>query len=248
MFGTYFYHQKVRKSVAAFGSLFTRLHVIRKDKSGNVISTVKVPLSYAPRSKYLERISGTNDLQRDESVALKLPRMAFEMTSIIYDETRQLPKRNLQIIQTTDNSNTKRAKITPQVPYNLTFSLTIFATAQDDALQIVEQILPYFTPQYSLTLKPFKGDYDDILEDAPITLQSVAYLSDYEGKHLQDVTKGELDLGEIAPSDEDIFKEVADFDEDGVINLDDFRKILTYKPGEDQDNVIEGDEPVEEME
>ena len=212
MFGTYFYHQKVRKSVAAFGSLFTRLHVIRKDKSGNVISTVKVPLSYAPRSKYLERISGTNDLQRDESVALKLPRMAFEMTSIIYDETRQLPKRNLQIIQTTDNSDTKRAKITPQVPYNLTFSLTIFATAQDDALQIVEQILPYFTPQYSLTLKPFKGDYDDILEDAPITLQSVAYLSDYEGQLenrsvLQYVLDFEMKISFTGPiSDGDIIK------------------------------------------
>lgn len=181
MFGTYFYHQKIRKSVAAFGSLFTKLHVIRKDASGNVISTVKVPLAYAPRSKYIERIQGIQDIQRDEALALKLPRMSFEMTSLIYDEIRQLPKRNLQVIGTTDNSDEKRTKITPQVPYNITFSLTIYAKAQDDALQIVEQILPFFTPQYSLTMKPFATDYPVVVEDMPITLQSVAYLADYEG-------------------------------------------------------------------
>lgn len=182
MLGDYFYHKRIRKSVSAFGALFTKLHVMRTNKAGKVISTVRVPLSYAPRSKYIARIQGIdgNDLQREEAVALKLPRMSFEITSLTYDSTRQLPKINHQLLQTTDSSTTKRAKMSPQVPYNITFSLSIYAKTQDDALQIVEQILPTFNPSYTLTIKPF-DDFSDVKEDVPITLQSVAFLADYEG-------------------------------------------------------------------
>ena len=181
MFNDYFYHKRIRKSVSAFGSLFTRIHVIRKNKSGKVISTVRVPLSYAPREKYIARINNEiGDLQREEAVALKLPRMSFEITSLIYDSTRQLPKMNQQLVSTKTNDVNKRAKLLPQVPYNITFSLSIYAKSQDDALQIVEQILPNFAPQYTLTMKPY-DDYSEIKEDVPITLQSVSFLADYEG-------------------------------------------------------------------
>ena len=181
MFGTHFYHQKVRKCVAAFGSLFTNLSVIRKDSSGAVISTVRVPLAYAPRDKYIERIQGIADIQRDESVALKLPRMSFEITSYIYDDTRQLQKLNKTFHNNTiDDLGSKKDIVTRSVPYNITFSLTIYAKSQDDALQIVEQILPFFSPQYTLTMKPF-SEYQDLLEDIPVTLQGVSYLSDFEG-------------------------------------------------------------------
>ena len=156
MFGTHFYHQKVRKCVAAFGSLFTNLSVIRKDSAGAVISTVRVPLAYAPRDKYIERIQGIADIQRDESVALKLPRMSFEITSYIYDDTRQLQKLNKTFHNNTiSDLGSQKDIVTRSVPYNITFSLTIYAKSQDDALQIVEQILPFFSPQYTLTMKPF---------------------------------------------------------------------------------------------
>ena len=181
MFGTHFYHQKVRKCVAAFGSLFTNLSVIRKDKAGSVISTVRVPLAYAPRDKYIERIQGIADIQRDESVALKLPRMSFEITSYIYDDTRQLQKLNKTFHNNTiDDHGSKKDVVTRAVPYNITFSLTIYAKSQDDALQLVEQILPFFSPQYTVTMKPF-SQYADILEDIPLTLQGVSYLADFEG-------------------------------------------------------------------
>jgi len=181
MFGPHFYHQKVRKCVAAFGSLFTNLYVIRKDKAGSVISTVRVPLAYAPRDKYIERIQGLADIQRDESVALKLPRMSFEITSYIYDDTRQLQKLNKTFHNNTiDDHGSKKDVVTRAVPYNITFSLTIYAKSQDDALQLVEQILPFFSPQYTVTMKPF-SQYADILEDIPLTLQGVSYLADFEG-------------------------------------------------------------------
>jgi hypothetical protein len=181
MFGPHFYHQKVRKCVAAFGSLFTNLNVIRNDKAGNVISTVRVPLAYAPRDKYIERIQGLADIQRDESVALKLPRMSFEITSYIYDDTRQLQKLNKTFHNNTiDDHGSKKDVVTRAVPYNITFSLTIYAKSQDDALQLVEQILPFFSPQYTVTMKPF-SQYADILEDIPLTLQGVSYLADFEG-------------------------------------------------------------------
>ena len=158
MFGPHFYHQKVRKCVAAFGSLFTQLYVLRKDASGAVISTIRVPLAYAPRDKYIERIQGIQDLQRDTAVALKLPRMSFEITSYIYDDTRQLQKLNKTFHNNTiSDEGSKKDVVTRSVPYNITFSLTVYAKAQDDALQIVEQILPFFSPQYTLTMKPFDG-------------------------------------------------------------------------------------------
>ena len=94
MFGNHFYHKKIRKAVAAFGTMFNNVYVIRENSSGNAISQVKVPLSYAPKQKYLERIRGQGDLDNDTKVALKLPRMSFEIVSFTYDQSRQLQKTN----------------------------------------------------------------------------------------------------------------------------------------------------------
>ena len=92
MFGTHFYHEKTKKAVAIFGRLFNNIYVLRKNSSGAVISQLKVPLSYAPKQKYLERIRENPDLTNDTKVAIKLPRMSFEITSIAYDNARQLAK------------------------------------------------------------------------------------------------------------------------------------------------------------
>ena len=121
MFGTHFYHQKVRKCVALFGALFNNIYVLRKDSNGNVVSQVKVPLSYAPKRKFLERIRENPDLTTDTKVAVKLPRMSFEITSMAYDATRQLTK--VSNFATLGTASTNRQKFYSPVPYNIAFQL-----------------------------------------------------------------------------------------------------------------------------
>ena len=177
MFGTHFYHKKLRKSVAVFGALFNNLYVIRTDASNQVISQIKVPLSYGPKRKFLSRIRENPDLDTDTKVSIKLPRMSFEITSIQYDASRQLQKANN--FNQRGSGAGSRNKFNSFVPYNVGFQLNIYAKNQDDALQIVEQILPTFSPQYALTMKPF-ADYPDVKEDIPIALVGVDFTDDYE--------------------------------------------------------------------
>ncbi len=179
MLGTYFYHEKIRKCVAIFGRLFNNIYVLRKDASGNVISQVKVPLAYAPRRKYLERILESPDLSSDTQVAIKLPRMSFEIVTFLYDTTRQLTKTSN--FMTSGTANTNRQKFFSPVPYTINFQLNIYAKSQDDALQVVEQIIPYFNPQYSLTIKPFPTEYPSFKEDIPIIIQGLSFQDDFEG-------------------------------------------------------------------
>jgi len=179
MFGTHFYHEKTRKCVATFGRLFNNIYVLRKNSSGAGISQIKVPLSYAPKSKYLERIRENPNLDTDTKVALKLPRMSFEITSMAYDTTRQLSKlNNIQGGQ----SSTSRQKLFTGVPYILAFQLNIYAKSQDDALQMVEQILPTFNPQYTVTMIPLKNEYPNYREDIPISIAGVGFTDDFEGE------------------------------------------------------------------
>ena len=179
MFGTYFYHEKIRKSVSLFGRLFNNIYVIRKNSSGGVLNQLKVPLAYAPRQKYLERIRENPELLGDTKVALKLPRMSFEITSFTYDNTRQLTK--LSNFKAAGSSIQQRQKFYSPVPYNINFQLNIIAKNQDDALQIVEQILPTFNPQYTLTIKPFPSEYPDFKEDIPIIIQGLSFQDDFDG-------------------------------------------------------------------
>ena len=198
MFGTYFYHEKIRKSVALFGRMFNDIYVLRKNASGGVLNQLKVPLAYAPRMKYLERLRQNPDLYTDEKVAIKLPRMSFEITSFVYDTTRQLAKVNNfkglgqkapyagnDFTPSGGVTNPKTQKFYAPVPYIITFDLNIYAKNQDDALQIVEQILPTFNPQYTVTIKPFPDDYPTFKEDIPITIQSLAFSDDFEAEYGQ---------------------------------------------------------------
>lgn len=172
MFGTHFYHKKVRACVAIFGKLFNNLYVVRPN------SQVKVPLSYAPKQKFLERIRDNPDLDNTQ-VAIKLPRMSFEIVSFAYDPTRQLTK--ISNFNTLGTANTNRQKFFTPVPYSINFQLNIYAKNQDDALQIVEQILPTFNPQYTLTIKPFSSEYPTFKEDIPIIIQGLTFADDFEG-------------------------------------------------------------------
>jgi hypothetical protein len=167
MFGTYFYHQRIRKAVATFGAMFNNLYVLRKDSGGGVISTQKVPLAYGPRAKFLDRIREMPDLQTDTKVAIKLPRMSFEITNVSYDPSRQLPKTN-NYAKAVSGSILSRQKIYAGAPYIVSFQLSCYAKNQDDALQ------------YTLSIKPFE-DFEDIKEDVPIILTGVVLNDDYEG-------------------------------------------------------------------
>lgn len=179
MFGGHFYHKRVRTAVSVFGSLFNNLNVLRTNSAGEVMSQVKVPLSYAPKRNFISRLEEMNKGEDAERrVAIKLPRMSFEITNMTYDATRQLPKMNT--ISKASNEITKRQRIYASTPYTIAFSLNIYAKTQDDALQIVEQILPYFAPQYTITIKPF-ADIPSLTEDVPVTLTSVAFADDFEG-------------------------------------------------------------------
>lgn len=180
MFGTYFYHQRIRKAVATFGAMFNNIYVLRKDSGGGVISTQKVPLSYGPRAKFLDRIREMPDLTTDTKVSIKLPRMSFEITNVAYDPARQLPKLN-SFQKSVEGTVLSRNKIYNGVPYILSFQLSVYAKNQDDALQVVEQVLPYFNPQYTLSIKPL-DDIDTLKEDVPVILTGVVLNDEYEGE------------------------------------------------------------------
>ena len=149
MFGGHFYHSKTKKAVALFGRLFNNLYVVRQNLSGAVISQLKVPLSYAPKQKYLERIRENPSLTDDTQVAIKLPRLSFEITSIAYDPTRQLTKVGNFTTTSSTGDTTKRQKFFTPVTYTINFQLNAYAKSQDDALKIIEQIIPTFNPQYA---------------------------------------------------------------------------------------------------
>ena len=183
MFGVdHFYHERIRKSVAIFGSVFNDAYVIRR--SGNkVLGQTKVPIAYAPKRKFLERISemyqaGNRDIENQTSI--KLPRMSFEIVNIQYDAQRQLPKTNFIKCRGDNPVEGGAHKIYAPVPYILSFELNVYGKQHDDCLQVVEQTLPYFSPQYSVSVKPLPG-MSDIVEDVPIILQSVAFSDNYEG-------------------------------------------------------------------
>lgn len=178
MFGTHFYHATLRKSVAVFGTLFNNISVIRKDGNGNILNQIKVPLAYGPKQKFLSRID--SETNRDASMAIKLPRMSFEITGIDIDAASKLPKRSA-IVEDGANSNSKNV-IKNMVSYNIGMQLNIMAKNQDDGLQILEQILPYFQPEYNLSIKPVDGF--DFKQDVPIILNSASITDDYEGDYL----------------------------------------------------------------
>jgi len=173
MLGTYFYHEIIRRTVIAFGTLFNDINIRHKNSTDDVISQIKVPLAYGPIQKFLARIEQQPELNKP--IAMTLPRLSFEMTSIQYDPSR---KANVtQTFKASDGSNFK--KVFLPVPYNIGFQLNLMSKIQDDALQVVEQILPFFQPSFNLTVDLI----DSIGEkrDIPIVLDNVTFTDDYEG-------------------------------------------------------------------
>ena len=180
MFGDHFYHKKIRNTVIAFGTIFNNVNIKRLDSSGNPLQNIKVPLSYSPKEKFLARLDAQQDLTGDDSkVAITLPRMSFEITGYSYDATRKLNK-NQKITKVTTNADT--TKMNNQympVPYNVNFSLNVYTANSDDGLQIIEQILPFFQPDYTVTM--IEDRTMDTKRDIPFILNSVDYEDSYTG-------------------------------------------------------------------
>ena len=180
MFGEHFYHKKIRNTVIAFGTIFNNVNIKRLDSSGNPLQNIKVPLSYSPKEKFLARLDAQQDLTGDDSkVAITLPRMSFEITGYSYDATRKLNK-NQKITKVTTNADT--TKLNNQympVPYNVNFSLNVYTANSDDGLQIIEQILPFFQPDYTVTM--IEDTTMDTKRDIPFILNSVDYEDSYTG-------------------------------------------------------------------
>lgn len=173
MLSTYFYHQIVRKTIIAFGTLFNNIYIRHENSSGEVVDDTKVGIAYGPIQKFLAKIEQQNQLNR--AIAITLPRISFEMTSIQYDPTRKSGV--TQTFKACDSGSIK--KVFMPVPYNIGFELNILSKLNDDALQIVEQILPFFQPSFNVTIDLIESIGEK--RDIPITLDSINFKDDYEG-------------------------------------------------------------------
>ena len=172
----YFYHEILRRTVVSFGSLFNEISIKHTDNSGNVKSVIKVPLAYGPTQKFLARLEQSPDLNKP--VQITLPRMSFEFTGLIYDPTRKSTTTQTFIAKSAvDGTETKKVYL--PVPYNMQFELSIMSKLNDDALQIIEQILPFFQPAYSMTIELV--DIINEKRDIPVVLENITMQDDYEG-------------------------------------------------------------------
>tara|TARA_Y100001938_G_scaffold150659_1_gene242684 strand:+ start:3824 stop:4669 length:846 start_codon:yes stop_codon:yes gene_type:complete len=209
MLGTYYYHEIIRKTIIGFGTLFNDIHIRHTGEGGTNHSEIKVPLAYGPSQKFLARIQQQADLNK--AVQITMPRMSFEMTNISYDATRKS-----SLVQTFKacSDGSKAKKVFMPVPYNIGFELNILSKLNDDSLQILEQILPYFQPHFNLTIDLV----DSIGEkrDIPIILESIGFQDDYEGNfdtrraliHTLQFTAKTYLFGPVADSSDGLIRKV----------------------------------------
>ena len=180
MLTNHFYHEIIRKTIVSFGTLFNNLEIQHKDKNGKVVSAVKVPISYGPQQKFLARVEQGRDYQDGVSTTLTLPRMAFEVMGMNYDATRKVS--TMQTFKSVNKNTKKMVKAFMPVPYNINMQLSILSKLNEDAIQILEQILPYFQPAFNLTI-----DLVDIIgekRDMPIQLEGIQMEDNYEDDYL----------------------------------------------------------------
>ena len=178
MLGQYFYNETIRKTIIAFGSLFNDIYIERKDSAGAAVQTLKVPLAYGPKQKFIIRLEGDPGL--DQKVAITLPRIGFEISALDYAPERKLNRIiKRKKVQGSDDEKLKSmlTQYSP-VPYNIGFEMFVMARNSDDGIQIVEQILPFFQPEYTVSIK--EVPQMDTIRDVPIVLNSINYEDTYE--------------------------------------------------------------------
>ncbi len=172
----YFYHEILRRTVISFGSLFNDITIKHTNNNDQIVSVIKVPLAYGPTQKFLARLNQSPNLNKP--VQITLPRMSFEFTGLTYDATRKSTTTQTFTTKSAQDSKEVKKAYLP-VPYNMQFELSIMSKLNDDALQIIEQILPYFQPAYTMTV--------DLVEtinekrDIPVVLENITMQDDYEG-------------------------------------------------------------------
>ena len=177
MLGSTFYHQTIRKYVAVFGTLFNDINIERKNSSGTVVERLKVPLAYGPKQKWLLAVQDTTADRK--VIATRTPRMGFAMTGISYDTARKLNTIGRNVKANTSSTTTNMITMYNPVPYNFDFELFILVKNAEDGTQILEQILPYFTPEFTVTVNTIPDM--NIKADVPIVLNSSSVADEYEG-------------------------------------------------------------------
>ena len=180
MLTNHFYHEIIRKTIVSFGTLFNNIEIQHTDKAGKTVSVIKVPVSYGPTQKFLARLEQGRDYNDGVAAALTLPRMSFEVIGMQYDSTRKVS--TMQTFKSVNKTTNKMIKGYMPVPYNISMQLSILAKLNEDAIQILEQILPYFQPAFNLTI-----DLVNIIgekRDMPITLESINMEDNYEDDYL----------------------------------------------------------------
>ena len=240
MLGQYYYHSIIRKTLVSFGTLFNQIYIRHQDANDGTVGEMKVPLAYGPAQKFLARLEQNPDLTR--ATQITLPRMSFEMNRISYDSSRKVSV--TQTFKAVDDDNRVKKVFMP-VPYNIGFELNIMCKLNDDALQIIEQILPYFQPSFNVTVELV----DSIGEkrDIPIVLDSMDFTDDYEGDYttrraliytLQFTAKSYL-FGPIAESTDGLIRKVqVDYygSTDTVRAKREMRYVATPRARKDYDN------------
>ena len=177
MLGSTFYHQTIRKYVAVFGTLFNDINIERKNSSGVVVERLKVPLAYGPKQKWLLAIQDTTADRK--VVATRTPRMGFAMTGVSYDSARKLNTLGRNVAANTSSTTSNMTTMYNPVPYNFDFQLFILVKNAEDGTQILEQVLPYFTPEFTVTVNTIPDM--NIKADVPIVLNSSSVADEYEG-------------------------------------------------------------------
>lgn len=177
MFGQTFYFSTIRKYVILVGTLFNDIKITKTDASNNLTSLIKVPVTYGPKDKMLARVSQDPNIDRQTAV-MTLPMISFEMGQMKYDSSRKLNTLGKSVVKSDDASKLKY-QYNP-VPYNIDFKVYIYAKNAEDGTKIIEQILPYFTPDWTTTVKLIPEM--DIILDIPVILNNVTYSDNYDGE------------------------------------------------------------------
>ena len=176
MFGDQYYNGVIRKYVIAFGSLFNDIVIQRRNTAGQRIQSIQVPIAYGPKEKFLVRLRADPNLS--QQVALTLPRMGFEITALTYNGARKLSSSLRNVAINSADNNKVKSQYVP-VPYDITFALSIMCKNADDGAQILEQIVPYFRPEFTLNIRLIPEL--NIVVDTPVVLQDISIEDTYEG-------------------------------------------------------------------
>ena len=232
-----FYHNTIRNTVIAFGTLFNDIYVSRKDSSGTEVEKIRVPLTYSSKEKFFYRMNRDLEYHDQPHLQMTMPRIGFAITGYTYDNARKQNTMQKRITQNSESTSNLDYHYIP-VPYNIDFELYIFVRHTDDGLQIMEQILPYFTPHFTVTIRP--KILSDTLEkqDIPIVLTGVNSEENYEGGfeegrvtiHTLNFTTKTNIYGPVRTNGVIKLSEVNILDLDADPDLQDFRAEIKARP------------------